>query len=230
MVHGDSASIWKCEALSVLLRVTWATQEEVVSVQNVNAVKWTPRGPDTLVCALLCQFFPSPFDRGICTGSNSSCKGETWFQQWWVFFCWDIGWKSKDLLLAELFKTLPLKDKVRGNWSRVLSVQSGAVGGVSAGAQWIAGSSTHGEWPPSCSGILTHHIKMKGLWFRKRLGVLLIIQNPGFELSLAKTLMLMWALFSSGWVQARSREQHPASPWKRWGNISWGRFRLSIKI
>lgn len=57
------------------------------------------------------------------------------------------SWKSKDLLLAQLFTTLLLKDKVRGILT-VFCVQTGAVGGVSAGAL----GPTHGEQPPSSSG------------------------------------------------------------------------------
>lgn len=120
-------------------------------------------------------------------------KGKLWFWQK-VFFCWGVGWKSKDILFMEFTKPhhwqtgqRPLvKGFLCSDWSCRRHLCRYTVD------CW---EPSHGEWPPS-SGILIQHIKRQSLWFRQRLGVLVLILHLGLELSLVKTLMFLWALFS----------------------------------
>lgn len=159
---------------------------------------------------------------GRCTGSNPSCKGDGSSAG---YFSAETQAGRVEISSLHSFSQLYCW-RTRSEASKQFSVFRLEL--------WEVLVQVHWDLPTGATTvllrILIHHIEMKGLWFRQRLGALLIVLELGFELSLVKPLMLLWALFSCGWVQGMSREQHFVSAWKRWENISWGRFRLSIKI
>lgn len=176
--------------------------------------------PVLSVCCL-CQSCPSPV-----TGTLHRFQPQLqrwWFKRW-LFFCWDTAGRVKISSLHSFSQ--PYCWRTRSEASEQFSVFRLELWEVLVQVHWDLPTGSNHRPPQDSNPSYRNErplvqTKVRCITHRSR---------TGFELSLVKPLMLLWALFSCGWVQGMSREQHFASAWKRWENISWGRFRLSIKI